>query len=51
MKIMGDFVFPAFEDVPLIEGLPQGYLWGFYDKDGKKDELGGMRCIVLAAAV
>jgi hypothetical protein len=32
--------FPAFDDLPKVEGMPQGSIWGFYDKDGKKDEIG-----------
>jgi len=33
--------FPAFDDLPKINNMPQGNVWGFYDKDGKKDEAGG----------
>jgi hypothetical protein len=36
------YTFPAFDDLPKVDGMPQGNLWGFYDKDGKKDEVGGM---------
>lgn len=36
--------FPAFDDLPRIEGQPQGCLWGFFDKDGKKDEIGSQCC-------
>lgn len=32
--------FAAFDDLPRIEGQPQGCLWGVFDKDGKKDEVG-----------
>jgi hypothetical protein len=32
--------FPAFDDLPKVEGQPQGCLWGFFDKDGKKDQIG-----------
>jgi hypothetical protein len=32
--------FPAFDDAPKVEGEPQSCLWGFFDKDGKKDEVG-----------
>lgn len=35
-----DHQFPAFDELPKVEGEPQGCLWGFFDKDGKKDELG-----------
>lgn len=36
-----EYKFPAFDDLPKIEGMPQGSIWGFYDKNGKKDEVGG----------
>lgn len=32
--------FPKFDDLPKVEGEPQGSLWGFFDKNGKKDEVG-----------
>jgi hypothetical protein len=34
--------FPAFDDLPKVEGQPQGCIWGFFDKDGQKDEVGSM---------
>ena len=34
--------FPAFDDVPRVPGQPQGCLWGFFDRDGVKDEVGSM---------
>ena len=37
-----EYTFPSFDDLPKIEGMPQGSIWGFYDKDGKKDEVGGL---------
>lgn len=37
-----EYNFPAFDDLPKVDGMPQGSIWGFYDKDGKKDEAGGM---------
>ena len=37
---MAEYKFPAFDDLPKVEGMPQGNLWGFFDKDGKKDEVG-----------
>lgn len=37
-----EYKFPAFDDLPKVDGMPQGSIWGFYDKDGKKDEAGGM---------
>ena len=35
-----EFTFPAFDDLPKVEGMPQGSIWGFFDKDGQKDEVG-----------
>lgn len=32
--------FPAFDNLPKVEGQPQGCIWGIFDKDGKKDEIG-----------
>lgn len=32
--------FPAFDDLPKVQGEPQGSLWGFFDKNGEKDEIG-----------
>jgi hypothetical protein len=34
--------FRAFDELPKVEGEPQGCLWGFFDKDGKKDECGSV---------
>lgn len=34
------YVFPDFDDLPAVPGTPQGCFWGFYDKDGVKDEIG-----------
>ncbi|KAL1306058.1 hypothetical protein AAFC00_004184 [Neodothiora populina] len=34
-------IFPAFDDLPKVEGQPQGCCWGLFDNDsGKKDEVG-----------
>lgn len=33
---------PAFDDLPKVEGQPQGCLWGVFDKGQKKDEVGCM---------
>lgn len=35
-----EHVFPAFDDLPKRGGVPDGSIWGFYDKYGKKDEIG-----------
>jgi hypothetical protein len=32
--------FPDFDALPKVEGQPQGCMWGQFDKDGKKDEIG-----------
>lgn len=49
-----EYKFPAFDDLPKVDGMPQGSIWGFYDKDGKKDEAGAVNLltpsVVLAAA-
>ncbi|EED17135.1 conserved hypothetical protein [Talaromyces stipitatus ATCC 10500] len=48
------FEFPAFDDLPSIDGAPKGCLWGFYDRDGVKDEVGSINLltptVVQAAA-
>lgn len=31
---------PDFENLPRIDGMPQGCAWGLFDRDGKKDLLG-----------
>lgn len=31
---------PDFDDLPKVENMPQGYAWGVFDRDGKKDVLG-----------
>lgn len=45
---------PDFDDLPKVENMPQGYVWGLFDKDGKKDLLGTLNFltpdIVQAAA-
>ncbi|KAF2851469.1 hypothetical protein T440DRAFT_394807 [Plenodomus tracheiphilus IPT5] len=36
-----EYIFPAFDELPKVEGMPQGNLWGFFDdKNGVKDEVG-----------
>jgi hypothetical protein len=34
------YTFPEFDDLPEIKGCPKGCLWGFYDIDDTKDEVG-----------
>jgi hypothetical protein len=31
---------PDFDDLPKVDGMPQGCAWGIFDKGGKKDTLG-----------
>ncbi|KAK8076497.1 hypothetical protein PG994_003769 [Apiospora phragmitis] len=39
------YVFPKFEDLPSVPNAPQGCLWGFYDKDCRKDEIGSINLL------
>ncbi|KAK3984743.1 putative cyclase-domain-containing protein [Cladorrhinum sp. PSN332] len=45
---------PDFDDLPKVEGQPQGCAWGVFDKDGQKDHYGTLNFltpeIVTAAA-
>ncbi|KAG5744562.1 hypothetical protein H9Q69_011572 [Fusarium xylarioides] len=43
--IMSNFSFPDFDDLPVVEGQPKGCLWGFFDVDGQKDQLGTLRLL------
>jgi hypothetical protein len=48
------FKVPDFDDLPPVEGMPQGCAWGVFDKDGKKDVYGTLNLltpdVVQAAA-
>lgn len=37
--------FPPFDQLPKVEGQPQGCMWGYFDKDGQKDELGTLNLL------
>lgn len=38
---MADYTnLPDFDDLPKVDGMPEGWAWGVFDKDGKKDHLG-----------
>src|SRR6186713_1946380 len=37
--------FPAWDALPHVKGAPQGCLWGFYDSDDKKDEIGAINLL------
>lgn len=39
---------PSFDDLPKVEGQPQGCLWGFFDKGQKKDEVGSINLLTPA---
>lgn len=45
---------PRFDDLPPVEGMPQGCAWGVFDEDGKIDLLGTLNLltpdVVKAAA-
>ncbi len=45
---------PNFDDLPPVEGMPQGCAWGIFDQEGKKDVLGTLNFltpeVVRAAA-
>jgi len=36
---------PSFDDLPKVEGMPQGCAWGVFDKDGKKDVYGTLNIL------
>lgn len=36
---------PKFDDLPPVEGMPQGCAWGVFDKDGKKDVYGTLNLL------
>ncbi|KAI0153899.1 putative cyclase-domain-containing protein [Pestalotiopsis sp. NC0098] len=36
---------PDFDDLPPVEGMPQGCAWGIFDKDGQKDLLGTLNLL------
>ncbi|KAG5656985.1 hypothetical protein KAF25_011154 [Fusarium avenaceum] len=42
---MSDLSFPEFDDLPVVEGQPKGCLWGYFDVDGQKDQLGTLRLL------
>lgn len=45
---------PDFDDLPRVEGMPQGCAWGIFDRDGEKDTFGTLNLltpdVVKAAA-
>jgi hypothetical protein len=52
--IMASPKIPSFDELPKVEGMPQGCAWGIFDKNGKKDHLGTLNLLtqdVVKAAV
>jgi hypothetical protein len=45
---------PSFDELPPVEGMPQGCAWGVFDRDGEKDIFGTLNIltpdVVKAAA-
>jgi hypothetical protein len=47
------FTVSDFDDLPTVEGMPQGCAWGVFDRDSKKDLKGTLNLLtpdVVAAA-
>lgn len=36
---------PNYEDIPAVEGMPYGCIWGLFDKNGEKDQLGTLNLL------
>ncbi|KZL74875.1 hypothetical protein CI238_07522 [Colletotrichum incanum] len=45
------YKFPRFDELPRIEGQPQGCLWGFFDRGGEKDQLGTLNLLTADVVV
>ncbi|KAF2088570.1 hypothetical protein K490DRAFT_39791 [Saccharata proteae CBS 121410] len=37
--------FPHFDKLPKVEGQPQGCAWGYFDREGRKDEVGTLNLL------
>jgi hypothetical protein len=37
--------FPAWDALPRVKGAPQGCVWGFYDREDKRDEIGAINLL------
>lgn len=50
---MASVTLPSYKDIPAVDGMPHGCIWGMFDKDGRKDELGTLNLltpkVVMAA--
>ena len=42
---MSSLKLPDFDDLPAVEGMPQGCAWGLFDKDGEKDHVGTLNLL------
>ncbi|KAL8278137.1 hypothetical protein RQP46_009461 [Phenoliferia psychrophenolica] len=42
---MAPTVFPAWDDIAPVEGMRHGCMWGFFDKDGVKDNIGTLNLL------
>ena len=36
---------PAFDEIPQMGGVPKGAVWGLWDKNGERDELGSLNLL------
>ncbi|CRK36803.1 hypothetical protein BN1723_015127 [Verticillium longisporum] len=39
---------PTYDDLPPVDGMPRGCVWGVFDKDGKKDLFGTLNHLTTA---
>ncbi|KAJ9640577.1 hypothetical protein H2204_003205 [Knufia peltigerae] len=45
MEYESTYVFPRFDDLPTVLDTPQGCLWGFYDRNNEKDQVGAINLL------
>lgn len=36
---------PTYENIPAVKGMPHGCIWGLFDKNGEKDQLGTLNLL------
>ncbi|PFH57145.1 hypothetical protein XA68_15443 [Ophiocordyceps unilateralis] len=48
MSIEHHLIVPDFDDLPPVEGMPQGCAWGIFDRDGQKDVIGTLNFLTPA---
>jgi hypothetical protein len=44
------FQLRKFDELPPVEGMPQGCAWGIFDKDGRKDIFGTLNLLTPEVA-